>query len=810
MLISLNWIREFCPFRTDETPLELGTRFTLHTAEVEAVLTRGGNLGEILAARVLEVGPHPNADRLSVARVDAGTGEPVEVVCGAPNVRAGLIVPFAAAGVKVAGTKIRAAKVRGVLSSGMLCSERELEVSDEAGGLWELPVDATIGAPLAALYPGLVDVVLEVDNKSLTHRPDLWGHYGIAREFATIYAAPLKPLAVDEALAGKKGASAIEVTVEGAGVGGPEGLCRRYCGLQVDGVTVAPSPPWLQHRLLAVGSRPINNIVDITNYILFELGQPLHAFDTQRVAGSKIRVRCAAAGEELRLIDDALVKLEPEDLVIADARAPVALAGIMGGKESGITDSTTSIFLESANFSPVRVRRTSTRVGTRTDSSLRFEKSLDPETAREGVLRAAELVLKLCPGAKVTGALQDVGYEAPAAIEIRTSAVFINKRLGTTLPPAEPRAILGRLGFEVSGKDDGQWVVGVPSWRATKDVSIAEDLVEEVGRIYGYDNVVPAAPQWPVEGVDGNAHRGFERRAKNLLAHRAGFFEVFTYPMVGVAHCRIFGLDPDAHLKIQHPLSEDMDRLRREVVPCLLEKTAENQRYSLEFGIFEFARVYRKARARLREAELPDERSVLAGVASYPSRENDNFYAVREAVLSLLRELRVAAVEIVSAESGHEGPAWQHPAVGACVLASGESIGKIFRIHPEIEARLELKGDVYAFELDFDKSFEAARRVVEYLPPSRYPTVGFDVAVLAPARTPAAVLCRIVREATGALCQGVDVFDVFEDAHLGADKKSVALHVVFGSRERTLSSEEVGATQEGVLSALRDAGYPLR
>jgi phenylalanyl-tRNA synthetase beta chain len=811
MLISLNWIRDFCPFQTEETPLEVGTRFTLHTAEVEAAFARGGALGEIRAARVLAVGPHPNADRLSLVQVDTGKGEPIEVVCGAPNVRPGLIVPYAAPGVEVQGKKLRAAKVRGVLSAGMLCSEKELQVSEEAGGLWELPADATVGAALGELYPDLVDVVLEVDNKSLTHRPDLWGHYGIAREFATIYDVPLAPLQLDESLAKQPGTATIDVAVEGRGVGGRDGLCRRYCGLQIDGVTVAPSPPWLQHRLLAVGSRPINNIVDITNYILFELGQPLHAFDTQRVRGSEIRVRRAAAGEELRLIDDSLVKLEPEDLVIADAQDPVALAGIMGGKESGITDASRSIFFESANFSPVRVRRTSTRVGTRTDSSLRFEKSLDPETARSGVLRAAELVLRLCPGAKVTGALQDVGYEAPTPIEIRTTAAFINKRLGTALPADEPRAILGRLGFDLTGSNEGEWLVRVPSWRATKDVSIAEDLVEEVGRIYGYDNVVAAAPEWPVEGVDGNAHRRLERRAKQFLALRAGFCEVFTYPMVGVAHCQTFGLDPEAHLKIQHPLSEDMDRLRRELVPSLLAKAAENQRYGLDFGFFELGRVYRKPKDRLGEPELPDERSVLAGVASYAKRDNDNFYGVRDAVLSLLGELRVDSVEAVEATSQEDDPSsWRHPAVAACVLASGELVGRIFRIHPELEARLELKGDVLGFDLDFDRIYEAAKRPVDYLPPSRYPTVAFDVAVLAPARTPAAVLCGIVREATGSLFQGVDVFDVFEDAQLGTDKKSVALHVVFGSRERTLAGEEVAATQEQVMAALRAAGYPLR
>ena len=379
MQISLNWIRVFCPFETKETPLEIGARFSVHTAEVEHAFERGATLRNVAAARVLSVKPHPNADRLTVVRVDAGKGREPEVVCGAPNVREGLVVPYAAPGVKVGDREIREAKVRGVLSQGMLCSEKELEVSEEASGLWELPSEASPGTSLAAIFPELSDTILEIDNKSLTHRPDLWGHYGIAREFSAIYGVPLRPLEVDEKVAPAKGKGSVRVSFSGKGIGGREGLCRRYCGLQIDDVRVESSPRWLRHRLLSVGSRPINNIVDITNYILFELGQPLHAFDTSRIEGSEIRVRRAFAGEELRLLDQSDVKLETEDLVIADARSAVALAGIMGGSGSEVGEATTSIFLESANFAPARVRRTSIRIGKRTDSSLRFEKSLDPD-----------------------------------------------------------------------------------------------------------------------------------------------------------------------------------------------------------------------------------------------------------------------------------------------------------------------------------------------------------------------------------------------------------------------------------------------
>jgi phenylalanyl-tRNA synthetase beta chain len=809
MLISLNWVREFCPFATAESPREIGARFSVHAAEVEGAEERCAVLSTVVAARVKKVRPHPDADRLTLVTIDAGDGER-EVVCGAPNVREGMVAPYAAPGTVIEGREIREAKVRGVLSRGMLLSERELGVSEEGGGLWDLPADARPGTLLARVFPALRDVILEIDNKSLTHRPDLWGHHGIAREFSAIYGAPLKAIGVDEALARAPGAASIRVSMEGEGVAGRAGLCRRYCGLQIDGVKVGPSPAWLRHRLLAVGSRPISNVVDVTNHVLFEIGQPLHAFDTTRVEGGRIVVRRASAGESIRLLDGSDAPLEPEDLVIADGRSPVALAGIMGGAGSEISEATTSIFLESANFAPARVRRTSIRIGKRTDSSLRFEKSLDPENARTGILRAASLLLEICPGARVVGALQDAGHEPAPPIEIRTSAGWISNRLGTEAPAGDVRGVLSSLGFEVKGAMDGEWTVRVPSWRATKDISIREDLVEEVGRIRGYGTIAPFAPTWKVEAPAVNEHRRFERAAKRFLSLHGGLTEVFTYSMVGEAHCRFFGLDPEAHLKLRNPVTEDMDRLRREIVPLHLEKARDNQRYSKRFGFFEVGRVYRKARERLREPGLPEERSRLAGLWSFEEKRPQGFHEARNTLLSLLERLRLARVEALPPVPGQPLEPWAHPAVFARILAGGEERGRVYRVHPEVEARLELKGDVIAFDIDFDAAFESPRRPIEYRPPCRYPLVPFDVAVEADARTTAREVIDVIRKAGGDLLRSVGVFDVFESEKLGAGRKSMAFHLVFGSDERTLEGDEIKRLEERVMEALRAAGYPLR
>ncbi len=808
MLISLNWIREYCPFETSEAPLEIGTRFMLHAAEVEAAVDRGAGLDGILVARVLSVEPHPDADRLAVACVDAGAG-PVDVVCGAPNVRADLYVPYAPAGAVVQGHEIKVAKVRGVLSQGMLCSQKELGISDDGAGLWELPSPAQSGTPLLEAFPELRDVVLEIDNKSLTHRPDLWGHYGLAREFSTIYRVPLSELDIDEKLASGAGQASIEVRIVGDGVGGRDGLCPRYCGLQIDGVKIAPSPTWLQHRLLSVGSRPINNVVDVTNYILFELGQPLHAFDTSLVEGGEIRVRCAASGETLKLLDDTTIELREDDLVIADSERAVALAGVMGGEGTEIEATTTSIFLECANFAPAGIRRTSTRVGKRTDSALRFEKSLDPKMARDGVLRAAKLIVDMCPGATVVGSLQDVGYEPAETIEIQTCAKFLAGRLGAKLKSKDVRETLSWLGFEIDGTDRGDWRVTVPSWRATKDVSIQEDLVEEVGRIYGYDRIVPCSPLWTVIPPQGNPMRALERRVKAFLTQHVGMSEIFTYSMVGETHCQKFGMEPDAHLKLQNPLSADMDRLRREIVPIHLEKAKENQRYAQRFGFFALGRVYRKDADRLRSPELPQERQRLVGVSSYEETRPENFYQLRRGVLDLLERSGFRDATVLAFSDGDHLQSWVHPAVGGKIMVRGNERGRLYRVHPVTMRWLKLKGEVIAFDLDFESLFEdGCEARSQYLPPLRYPTVPFDVAVVAGERVPVGEIQQVIGEAATEALLSLEVLSVYSD--LADGKKSVAFHLVFGSPDRTLSGEEVTALQQRVIGALEDRGFPLR
>ncbi|MBI4587015.1 MAG: phenylalanine--tRNA ligase subunit beta [Planctomycetes bacterium] len=819
MYISLNWVREFCPFQTSEPPLRVGERFSLSTAEVEGVHGRGENLRLIVAARVLEAQPIAGSDHLTQVQVEIAKGSRLAVVCGAPNVRAGMLAPLALPGTRIGDQVIARTSIRGVLSEGMLLSEAELGFTDRHEGILELPARCSPGTPLDQVFPADVDILLEIDNKSLTHRPDLWGHYGIAREFSTIYRVPLKPYAADESLAAAAGSPEVAVRIE---AGQASERCRRYCGLRIDGVRVGPSPDWLQHRLFAVGSRPINNIVDVTNYVLHELGQPLHAFDRQKIRGSKIIVRMAREGELFKLLDGREVALCAEDLLIADGAGPVALAGVMGGENSSIGDGTTSLFLESANFNAASVRKSSLRHG-RTESSARFEKSLDPLQARAGILRAARMILDLCPGATVVGPLQDPGFRPPEPLTIPLEPEFISHRLGSAIGAGEVKDILTWLGFKIEERGEKKpkgskkrWTITVPSWRATRDVSIKEDLVEEVGRIYGYGRIVPSAPSWPVVAPAVNERRQFERQVKSFLSLHGGLAEVFTYSMVGLKHCLAFGLDPEAHLKLKNPTSEELDRLRREIIPIHLEKARDNLRFFDRFGFFEVGRIYLKdPKAMARPAqpvrpapsEPPLENTRIAGLLAFPEKCRENFYQARHLVLALAEFLGLERPEIAPMERARS---WMHPKAAAELRAGGQPAGGFYRIHPGTLRQLEIEGDVLAFDLDFDRLFEAVRRETRYKRLPRFPAVPFDVAVLVPERTPAGDLLPLIRQAAGPALEQVEVFDVYEEAGLPPGKKSIAYHLVFRSEDHTLTEKDIGPLQNAVIQALAGAGYPLR
>ncbi|MCA8956046.1 MAG: phenylalanine--tRNA ligase subunit beta, partial [Planctomycetes bacterium] len=478
MKISIRWLQRYVDL-SDQRPEQIRDALTMSTAEVEAIHPFAVGLDELVVGHVLTCGRHPDADKLSLTTVDVGQGEPLQIVCGAPNVAQGQRVVVIQVGQELPdGTKIKKTKIRGAVSMGMICSERELGLSEDHDGILVLDKDYTPGITLGRVRP-LADHVLEIDNKSINHRPDLWGHYGFARELAAILGRELQPLGAPVAF--PNDGARLDLRIEDADA------CPRYLGVCLSGVKATRSPDWMRYLLHAVGQRSINLLVDLTNFVMLELGQPMHAFDRRRLAGDVV-VRRARAGEGMVTLDEQKRELEPSDLLITSGGAPVALAGIMGGLGSMVEPDTNELFLESATFHAATIRRTSTRLGLRTDSSARFEKALDPANAEIAVHRFLTLIGELCPGARAAGPVVDPAewrYE-PRRIALRRARLDL--KLGHEIPDPEVTKILESLEFGVTATDEG-FDVDVPSFRATKDVTIEDDLIEEVGRMFRYDNI---------------------------------------------------------------------------------------------------------------------------------------------------------------------------------------------------------------------------------------------------------------------------------------------------------------------------------
>ncbi|MDA1259750.1 MAG: phenylalanine--tRNA ligase subunit beta, partial [Planctomycetota bacterium] len=569
MKISLGWVADFVNL-DGVTPERIAELLSLHTAEVEGLERIGESIADVVIGEVKECGRHPDADRLSVTKVVYGGAEAVDVVCGAPNVRAGLKIAFAPVGATLpGGLKIQQAKLRGAPSVGMICSERELELSEEHDGILELPDDAPIGERLVD-YLGLRDVVLELDNKSLTHRPDLWGHYGFARELAAILRRPLRSL--EHEFAWPQAASSWRIELQDAD-------CTQYLGvpIRLPGGP-RPSPRAIRARLLAVGARPRNDVVDLSNYVLFETGQPLHAFDASRLRGGVVEVRSARAGESLLTLDDEIRSLDGSELVIADGVSAVALAGVIGGEASAVHDGSEELLLEAASFRAARVRRTAQRFALRTDASSRFEKSLDPVGAEIAARRYCLLLSRIRPDAQFAAAPARAGSVSTPELHIAFDPARCAERLGADPGAEETRGILERLGFGVEPLAESSWRVSVPSWRATKDVSLEVDLVEEVGRLYGYHNIMAAPWSAPVVPPLERPLRRLNRALVTRLigAHQA--YESQAYAFLERLWLQRLRGSESAHLRMVNPVQADADLIRRDPMAALLQQAHDNTR----------------------------------------------------------------------------------------------------------------------------------------------------------------------------------------------------------------------------------------
>jgi phenylalanyl-tRNA synthetase beta chain len=666
----------------------------------------------------------------------------------------------------------------------MLASAAELGISRDHSGLLVLE-EGVPGKKLDGLKP---DWVIEIDNKSLTHRPDLWGHLGMAREVSAILGLNLSDPVNLSIL--PQGSSQVKVKIEDFT------LCPRYSALVVEDVENAASPLPLQARLQAIGLNPISGIVDVTNYVLAELPQPMHAFDADKLVGDTIYVRSAKEGERLEALNGETYELQPEDLVIADGAGPIALAGVIGGAASAISTTTKRIVFESANFHAPTVRLTSARHKIRTDASMRFEKSLDPENTLRGLARALELLKVVSPKARCSGGAVDVqSFRAPLP-KVELPVAFVSRKLGVSITAGEVRHILTALGFETEDLEDG-FLVSIPTWRATKDISHKDDLVEEIGRMIGYDQIPPKPPLVAAVVPPADPFRSYVRGLRSLLADQ-GFNEVYNYSFLSEADLARFGFTPQQAVRVVNPLAADLTHLRPSLLPGLFKNIVDNVRHFREFRLFEIGNEIHPGSG----SELPDEVS-HAGAVSYSAAGSEIEFFELKRVLECV--LPGARLQQASARS------YEHPARAAEVYWGGQVVGRQFELHPAILESEGIEGRAVLFDIDLRLTEELARQVqFKYQPPRKYPTSGFDLSIVTEARTPVLNIQDALVSAAGPDLASIEFVRQYDGPPLKAGQKSVTYHLEIGAADHTVTAEEVTRVRNRILDQLRDLGFDFR
>ncbi len=789
MFLSMNWIGDF----VDLSGLDkkaLIKNFTLSTAEVEDIIEKGSHISGVVVAKILSVENHPESKKLHLLKVDKGD-EVVDIVCGAPNVREGMKVALATLGGHIGDITIAPRKLAGYTSYGMCCSEAELGISDDNSGLWEITDDIALGTDIKSVY-GIDDIIFEVDNKSLTNRPDLWSHYGIAREFATITGRPLR---CPELLDASQFDSLPPVLVD---VKATE-LCYRYSAIKVKNVTRKISPVDMRIRLYYCGSRAINFLADLTNYVMMELGQPMHAFDNEKV--DRIEVQTFPEGLKFTTLDGVERSIDENMLMITSGDAPVAIAGVMGGDASKIEDSTTSLLLESATFDGVSVRKTTTRLGLRTDASQRYEKMLDPELCRLATERVLKLILELDPAAEVTSSFTDVYAKHYPTITLGFDKRFVDRYTGIDIPTETIVKTLTSLGFGLTVDGDSFSAV-VPSWRATKDVTIKADIIEEITRIYGYDNFEIFTAESPITPKRKETLKSEEDRMKDLLVKSYRLHEVHSYIWSDIKKNEELGITTPDNVRIINAQTPDHAILRRSMIPTLLAFAKENKGYSDDFGIFEIGHTVDG----LRDTGECNERNKL-GVVLYSKTvgEESLFNRAAGAARELVSDILHKDAEFVSTEGDYD---FCHPVNSFDILVDGTKVGYVAVPHPVVSENIDKKCAIAFFEI-FTESFAGcAVKGIKYSEPSKFPAIEIDVTFSAdPASLLFPKLVSAAKTAAGETLSDMWVKDIYT-----ADDGSFAttLRFAFLSRERTLTKQELSPMIDAIVAAFAAQGINVK
>jgi len=792
MRVSLNWLKEYCD--CELTPSELADLLTMAGLEVEGIEEVGPELKGVVVAQITSLAPHPQADRLSLCRVQVGK-ESYPIVCGARNMQEGDKVALALAGTELPdGVQIHKTEIRGERSEGMMCSEAELGLSSSAEGIMILSPEVPTGAPVADVL-NVRDHILEV---SLTpNRGDCLSMIGVAREVAAVTGGKLHLPAPHI----QEGTDQVENVVR-VSVQDPD-LCPRYSARLITGVQIGPSPFWLRTRLERAGVRSINNVVDVTNYVMLEYGQPLHAFDLDLLEGKEIVVKRASEGERFVTLDEVERGLNNDTLMICDAARPVAIGGIMGGLNSEIQTDTTRVLLESAYFSPAGIRHTSTALGLETESSYRFERGIDPEGVLAASLRATALIAQLAGGEVAKGVIDCYPTPLPRS-EIRLRLPKVNALLGMSLEQKEVKGILKRLHMEARENKGAEWTISPPPYRG--DITREVDLIEEIGRLKGYDLIPVQTPKMWVVPFRKERLEELGERAKDALVG-LGFYEVITYSFISPQSLEALRLPSDDFrrhpLALLNPLAEVQSVMRTTLLPGLLDTARYNLSHkTTDLKVFELREVYHPQKGE----RLPKERRSLAGLAmgavaqegwNIPLQEVDFYYA-KGCVEQLLAELRTP----LPAFTASEAIPYLHPGKGAVIRLDGEEIGVVGELHPKVAEAFELPHGVFIFELDLPALADRFRGEMTFVPLPRFPSVARDVAMAVDVGISAGELTEIIRGVDNEYIESVEIFDCYQGDPIPLGRKGLAFRIRYRSSDRTLTDEEVNEFHREVLERL--------
>jgi len=802
MQVSIKWLKDYIDF--NETAEELADKLTMAGVPVENVIRADAGLEKVVTGRIEKLEPHANSDHLQICTMNVGAKEPIIIVTGAQNVAAGQVVPVAMIGAHLPnGLKISKGKLRGVVSMGMLCSAGELKLDleklteEQKDGIYILPADTPVGVPVKDVL-GLDDVVLEFELTA--NRGDCFSVFGLVREVAVLTGnTPKWPVIGAKEDDAAQAADLIRIGIEA------ENLCSRFSARVLKNVKIGPSPEWMQQRLEGAGIRAINNVVDVTNFVMVELGQPMHAYDYDQIAGASLTARRAAAGEELHTLDDSSRKARGEELVIADAEKAAGLAGVMGGLETEVTEKTTSVVLEAASFNGPSIRRTSRACGLHSEASGRFERGVDVTKTERALDRAAQLLQDM-GACTVTRGIVDVYPNPQPAAQVDFTAEAINRRLGTQLAGAKMVTILQSLGFEVETTGQETYRVTVPSWR--NDVSYMEDLSEEVARIYGFDNIVSSTPFGSVMQGCQSERQNFIDRIKAVLTG-LGMSEEVSFSFTHPAMFDKLNLPADSPLRqaipIMNPLTDEYPLVRTALLASIFENTLRNfSRKNEDVQLFEVAPVFfPKA---LPVTEQPEEVLKLAGILT--GRRNpvgwnqDNalvdFYDAKGIVEELLAQLHISKYTVEAGE--HYA---MHPGKTAVFKKGREIIAQVGEVHPAVAEALGTTKKMYVFEMDIATLMKYTAAKFSYEPLPKYPAISRDLAMLVAEDVSAAEIEKVITKNAGKHFKEVCLFDVYTGKQIEAGKKSLAFTMQFQSKDKTLTDEEADAAFQNILAAVQ-------